>query len=309
MDQKRLNPPLWPDWPECTASMPPASTNLRDSLQLAENRLSRAGVDNPRLSADLLVARILGVDRLWVLTHPDAELDPEQARAYSEMVGLRAAGRPVAYFLGKREFYGRDFQVTPDVLIPRPETEVLVERAGSLWPSGADLAFADAGTGCGAIGVCFGALFPNSRGVLTDRSMAALRVAQMNVAAHGLSSRLMCICADLVSACPPGSLDAVLSNPPYISGPDYWQLSQEIRHFEPALALCGGIRGTEIQMRLIQQARTALRAGGWLCMEVGYDQAPALKNRMQTLWSGQWSEVGVVQDLAGRDRVLMARKV
>ncbi|MDZ7760931.1 MAG: peptide chain release factor N(5)-glutamine methyltransferase [Desulfovermiculus sp.] len=289
--------------------MSAAQPSLLDSLHLAEKRLRRSGVDSPRLSAELLMARTLGVDRLWVLTHLDTRFAPQQALAYEASVGQRATGRPIAYLTGKREFYGRDFQVSSDVLIPRPETEVLLEWAQSLWSSGAELTFADAGTGCGAIGVCFASLFPKSRGVLTDRSISALRMAMKNVTVHKLDPRLFCICADLVSTFRRESLDAVLSNPPYISSADYWQLSPEIRHFEPGLALWGGMHGIEAPLRLIQQAYEVLRPGGWLVMEIGHDQFSLLLDWMQTRFGRDWSEVGVVQDWAGRDRVLRAKKV
>ena len=289
--------------------MPDARSNLFDSLRLAESRLCRAEVDSPRLSAELLMAMILGVDRLWVLTHLDSCLDSDQLHAYFEAVGLRATGCPVAYLTGRREFFGRDFRVTPQVLIPRPETEALLEWAQSLWPPSADLRFADAGTGCGAIGVCVASLFPHSRGVLTDRSDSALRIARENAANHDVSSRLRCVCSDLVSACRLESLDAVLSNPPYISSVDYWRLSHEIRLFEPGPALWGGMRGIEVQVRLIKQAQGVLRAGGWLGMEIGNEQFSALQEVMQTQLAHIWTDVGVVQDLAGRDRVLTAKKV
>ncbi len=282
---------------------------LFESLHLAENRLLRAGVDSPRLSAELILAMIKGVDRLWVLTHQDTVLTPEQSQSYFQAVELRAAGCPVAYLTGMREFFGRNFHVNSDVLIPRPETEILIETAQSLWTSGSDLVFADAGTGCGAVGVCFASLFPRSRGVLTDRSLPALRIAQKNVAAHELSFRLMCTCSDLVSVCRQQSLDVVLSNPPYIGSAEYWMLSKEIRHFEPRLALWGGLTGIDVSLRLIGQAFQVLRPGGWLCMEIGHDQFSVLRDQIQARSANHWDEVEVVQDLAGRDRVLKAKRV
>lgn len=286
-----------------------AQLRLFESLHLAENRLRRAGVDSPRLSSELLMAMIWDVDRLWVLTHQDKDLTPEQTQAYFQAVEMRAAGCPVAYLTGTREFYGRDFHVTSDVLIPRPETELLLETAQSLWSLAADVAFADAGTGCGAIGVCFASLFPQSHGVLTDRSLPALRIAQKNVAAHELSFRLICTCSDLVSACRQQSLDAVLSNPPYIGSTEYWMLSKEVRHFEPRQALWGGLNGIDVHLRLIEQALQVLRPGGWLCMEIGHDQYPVLRDQMQAQYANDWAEVDIVQDLAGRDRVLKAKRV
>ncbi|MFP4429174.1 MAG: peptide chain release factor N(5)-glutamine methyltransferase [Desulfovermiculus sp.] len=275
----------------------------------AVRRLRKAGVDSPRLSAELLLAKVLNTDRLWVITHPDIPLDSGQVTAFLRLVGRRATGEPMAYLLESKEFFGLEFFVTPGVLIPRPETEVLLETAGTLWPGDQNLSFVDVGTGSGAIGVGMAHIFPNSRGVLTDLSLRALRVAQKNIAAHHLDTRLGVICSDLLTAFGPRSIEAVLSNPPYLSSVAYWETSFEIRHFEPVQALWSGVHGTEVHVRLLRQARHTLRSGGWICLEIAPDQSDVLLQCLTENWPRDWTEVSIVQDWAGRDRVLKARRV
>ncbi len=290
-------------------SMPVNFCPLSAHLGMAERRLRKAGVDSPRLSAELLLAKILDKDRLWVITHLDTHLNSSQASAFSRWVGCRATGVPIAYLLESKEFFGLEFAVTSDVLIPRPETEVLLEAASTLWPSDENLSFVDVGTGSGAIGVGMAHTFPNSRGVLTDLSLRALHVAQRNVAAHHLDSRLSFICSDLLSAFGPRSMQAVLSNPPYVSSVAYWKMSFEIRHFEPVQALWSGVHGTEVHVKLLRQAKRTLQSGGWICLEIAPDQADALQECLAENWPRDWTEVSIVQDWAGRDRVLRARRV
>lgn len=285
------------------------SSPLSVHLGMAVHRLHKAGVDSPRLSAELLLANVLNTDRLWVLTHPDTPLDSSQASIFSRLVGRRASGEPLAYLLESKEFFGLTFSVTPDVLIPRPETEVLLETAGTLWPGDENLSFVDVGTGSGALGIGMAHMFPNSRGVLTDLSRGALRVAQRNVAAHHLDSRLGVLCSDLLSAFGPESMQAVVSNPPYVSSVAFWEMSFEIRHFEPVQALWSGVHGTEVHVRLLRQARHTLQSGGWICLEIAHDQADVLQQYLRRYWPRDWTEVSIVQDWAGRDRVLKARRV
>lgn len=289
--------------------MPVNSSPLSAHLGMAERRLHKAGVDSPRLSAELLLAKILDTDRLWVLTHSDTPLDSSQASAFSRLVDRRATGVPMAYLLESKEFFGLEFSVTSDVLIPRPETEVLLEAAGALWPRDEYLSFVDVGTGSGVIGIGIAHMFPNSRGVLTDLSHRALHVAQRNVAAHHLDTRLGVICSDLLSAFGPGSMQAVLSNPPYVSSVAYWEMSFEIRHFEPVQALWSGMHGIEVHVKLLRQARCTLQSGGWICLEIAPDQSDALQQCLTEKWPRDWTEVSIVQDWAGRDRVLTARRV
>jgi release factor glutamine methyltransferase len=289
--------------------MPFHSLPISAHLGSAERRLRKAGVDSPRLSAELLLAKVLNKSRLWVITHHDTPLDTSQASAFSKLTDRRATGVPMAYLLGSKEFFGLELSVTSDVLIPRPETEVLLETASTLWPRDENLMFVDVGTGSGAIGIGMAQLFPNSRGVLTDLSLRALHVAHRNLVAHHLASRFSLTCSDLLSAIAPQSMQAVLSNPPYVSSVAYWNMSFEIRHFEPVQALWSGVHGTETHVRLLRQARRTLQSGGWLCLEIAPDQSDVLLECLAENWPRDWTEVSIIQDWAGLDRVLRARRV
>ncbi|MFO7803578.1 MAG: peptide chain release factor N(5)-glutamine methyltransferase [Desulfovermiculus sp.] len=289
--------------------MPLFGPSIADCIRQSEMHLHHAGVDSPRLSAELLLSSVLQTDRLWVLTHLDAALSPGQVDAYADLVGRRARGQPLAYLLGRKEFFGIDLHVTPAVLIPRPDTEVLIEICQNLWADSAELRFVDAGTGSGAIGIAMALQFPKSHGLLTDMSMAALGVAQKNINHYALDRRLDCICCDLLSICRKESLQAVLSNPPYISTTAYWALSPEIRNFEPPQALWSGMYGMEMHVRLIEQAQWALQKGGWLCMEIGDAQSEPLLYMLRSRYSGNWSEMHIVPDWSARDRALLAKRV
>jgi release factor glutamine methyltransferase len=289
--------------------IPPRSTTISAILRQAASRLSLAGIDCPRLSAELILARVLDADRLQVLIRGDAALTPDQVRAYWDLVDSRAKGRPLAYLTGQKEFWGLALTVTPDVLIPRPETELLLETASSLWTGQSPLRFADVGTGSGAIGLAMAHIFPQSRGLLTDTDQAALRVAGQNVAAHAKNAQLQCVCCDLLSPCSKGTLDAVLSNPPYVSTVAFWAMDHQVRHFEPTQALWAGLQGVEVHIRLIRQAEQVLRSGGWLCMEIAWDQADALLSHVQGSAAGIWTDKRVIRDWAGLDRVFVMRRV
>ena len=295
--------------PTTTHCMSLFSQSIAKCIRYAEIRLHHAGVDAPRLSAELLLAFLLQSERLWVLTHLDTVLCPSQVEAYIELVGRRARGEPLAYLLGRKEFFGIDLHVTPAVLIPRPDTEVLIETCQYLWSQNAELQFVDAGTGSGAIGIAMALQFPKSHGLLTDMSMDALGVAKRNVSRYGLESRLSCICCDLLSVCRTESQQVILSNPPYISTTAYWALSTEIRHFEPLGALWSGMSGMEMHVRLIEQAQWALQKGGWLCMEIGNTQSMPLLHMLQSRSPGNWSEMQIFPDWTGMDRVLVAKRV
>ncbi|WP_027370637.1 peptide chain release factor N(5)-glutamine methyltransferase [Desulfovermiculus halophilus] len=288
---------------------PPRTTTIGSILHQAATRLSRTDVDSPRLSAELILAQVLDTDRLQVLTRGDAVLTSDQVRAYWDLVESRARGRPVAYLTGRKEFLGLALTVSPDVLIPRPETELLLETASTLWPGQSPLLFADVGTGSGAIGLAMAHVFPRSRGLLTDANQAALRVAGRNIAAHGKSSQLQCVCCDLLEACEKGTLDGVLSNPPYVSTVAFWAMDHQVRHFEPTQALWAGLQGVEVHIRLIRQAEQVLRSGGWLCMEIAWDQADALLSHVQGSAAGIWTDKRVIRDWAGLDRVFVMRRV
>jgi release factor glutamine methyltransferase len=279
------------------------TASLRAALQAATVALRDAGVDAPELDALLLLAAVLGVGKAAVLAHPERELGAEEAARYRALVARRAAREPLAYVLGRREFYGRSFAVTPAVLVPRPESELLVALALEYLrrqPRGAIRA-ADVGTGSGALAVTLAAEWPELRVRATDCSPAALAVARANVQRHGLRPRVRCFCDDLLAGAD-GTFALIVANLPYIPSADIATLMPEVAQHEPRLALDGGPDGLVLHRRLLAQATTRLAPGGLLLLEMGADQGAALRAEAERCFPG--ADVAVARDLAGLDRVL-----
>jgi release factor glutamine methyltransferase len=267
---------------------------VRTALLQGQHLLEEAGVPVPRLTAEVLLMRATGHDRAWLYAHGDDELIELWWIHYGRYLHQRIQGQPTQHITGRQEFYGREFRVTPDVLIPRPETEHLIEAA---LARGAETIL-DIGTGSGAIAVTL-ALETKARVAATDISLAALPIARSNALA--LDARVALVACDLGAALAGGSFDLVVSNPPYIAGRDRALLPPEVRDHEPAAALFGGDDGLAVYHRLIPEAGRLLRLGGWLMMELGDAAA------VGELCAG-WSNVEIVNDLAGIPRVLVAQK-
>jgi release factor glutamine methyltransferase len=265
--------------------------NLQTALLQGRQLLEAAGISAPRLTAEVLLAHAAGRDRSWLYAHSDEELKELWWIHYGRYLHERLKGKPTQYITGTQEFYGRDFDVTPDVLIPRPETEHLVELAKS---HPADLIL-DIGTGSGAIAITL-ALETSATVFATDISAQALRVAQDN--AKRLGARVQFLACDLTSALGPG-FDLIVSNPPYVARRDKPTLQREVRDYEPELALYGGDDGLDVYRRLIPQVRALLKPGGRLLMELG--DAEAVKQMLHN-----WQNVEVTADLAGIPRVISA---
>lgn len=280
-------------------------------LQWTTGYLKERGADSPRLDAEVLLAEALGCQRIELYTTFD-EVPEETARtAFRELVRRRAEGTPVAYLVGRREFYSLPFRVTPDVLIPRPETEFLVIRlldlAREQAPAGEHWTIADVGTGSGIIAICAAKRLEDSRVTAVDISPAALRVAAANAADHDVAERIDFLEGDLLAAVPAEArFDFVVSNPPYITEAEMAGLARDVRDFEPRLALAAGPRGTEVIERLIVEAAERLVPGGWLLMEI----SPQLDQAVRELLAGDARyELGpTTKDLAGLPRVIQARK-
>lgn len=245
---------------------------------------------------------LLAVPRSFILSRPEHRLPSETVEQFRSAAARRLAGEPLQYITGRQEFYGLPFAVAPGVLIPRPETEHLIEavltRAGKDEP----LRIADVGTGSGAIAVTLAHLLENVTVTATDISPAALAVARANAESIGVSGRIAFVETDLLAGVA-GDFDFVVSNPPYVSLADRASLAVEVREHEPAVALFAGETGLEIYRRLIPQAAQALKSGGWLLMEIGYGQQRA----MEELLTG-WNQVGFVADLQGIPRVACAQR-
>ncbi|MHB8411396.1 MAG: peptide chain release factor N(5)-glutamine methyltransferase [Candidatus Acidiferrales bacterium] len=288
-----------------------AVINVRAALRNAMARLRDADVPSHALAAELLLMHILGCDRTWLYAHPETLLDTEIARKYFELVMRRTAGTPTQYLTGKQEFWGLEFEVTPAVLIPRPETEhiieIALERLGELCVRG-PLRIADIGTGSGCLAVALAHELPHSEIFVTDISASALDVARRNVAHHGVAGRISFIECNLLDALSNEAreFDLIVSNPPYIARDDEAQLPREIREHEPPEAFFCGPTGAEIYAPLIAQSAELLRCGGFLVLEIGYgalDRVRPLFDEFQA-----WSEIRVTNDLAGIPRVISAER-
>lgn len=287
------------------------AVNVRSALRDGMARMRDAGVASHALATELLLMHAMGRDRAWLYAHPEAPLDAEDARRYFELVTKRAAGAPTQYLTGKQEFWGLEFEVTPAVLIPRPETEHVIEVAVERLCKGrasASLRIADVGTGSGCIAVALAHEFPRAEIFATDISAAALAVAARNAARHGTAERVHLLECNLLDAfaseC--GTFDVIVSNPPYVAGDDEARLQREVREHEPHEALFCGATGTEIYAPLISQATALLRPAGLLVLEIGHGAL----DRVRPLFDAcpAWSEVRVANDLAGIPRVISAKR-
>lgn len=290
---------------------------LREALRTAVTILNAHDIAAPGLAAELLLMHVLGRDRAYLYTYPETELTPETGERYFEFVGERARGKPTQYITGHQEFWGLDFEVTPDVLIPRPETEHLVEVVLELAPRRtskragtppAAVHIVDVGTGSGCIALALASELTHSVLYATDLSRAALGVARRNARRLRLDDRICFIETDLLAGLTTpgcaGRFDFVVSNPPYVGGDQTGFVQREVREFEPRLAWGGTGAGHEIYHRLFAEAHDALCTGGYVVVEVGYNQSDVVAGMLQEGWTG----TEVRPDLAGIPRVVLARK-
>ena len=304
---------------------------LRHALTSAITRLDAEQVPSPRMNAELLLMFTLGCDRAYLYAHPERELSADEKNRYDAALAERARGVPAQYITGHQEFWGMDLIVTPAVLIPRPETEHVVEIALELQASAsgvrrpvsgprtptarvsesrmadAGCRILDVGTGSGCIALALAKELPLAEIYATDISAAALEVARANAARHELESRIRFREGDLLSGLKPGfeenSFDFIVSNPPYVGESEEDQVQLEVRKFEPRSAVFAGPTGTEVIERLIPQAHAVLKPGGWLVMEISGTTTEEVKRRLRG-----WNDVLVRPDLQSIPRVVQARK-
>lgn len=264
-------------------------------------RLTGAGVSECALEARLLLGLATGASQAQILSGLRRELNATERERLLSLVRRRCAREPLAYLRGSQEFYGLEFCVDRNVLIPRPETELLVGFAIDLLKGGASTVFADVGTGSGCVAVSVAITVPQARAVATDVSRYAARVARANAERHRVSERVLVVVGDLLSAVRPRSLDLVLSNPPYIATSDVSGLQAEVRNWEPRIALDGGEDGLSIVRRLAREARHALKRDGRLALEVALGQGRSVAKELSE--SG-YGHIGTLRDLAGIERVV-----
>ena len=320
--------------------------DIRIALKTGIARLREADVPSLTLDAELLLLHVLGRNRTWLYAHPEEILSDTEAKRFLNLIARRAAGEPTQHLTGKQEFWGLEFEVTPDVLIPRPETEHLIEvaldrlavrelRANRPPKSdGAGLDIADIGTGSGCIAIALAKELPGANFLATDISPAALAVAKRNATRHAVADRIEFSEASLLSPvgaqhvtpqpvkiqnnAPPAShqsritgpdsrlFDLIASNPPYIGRRESPTLSREVRDHEPHAALFGGEEGYELYADLITESARHLKPGGILVIELGHNSLPAVQPLLDTT---AWTNIGVTNDLAGVPRVLAAGRL
>jgi release factor glutamine methyltransferase len=319
--------------------------DVRTALKQGLAQLRAAHVTSFTLAAELLLLHVLGRDRTWLYAHPEEQVSNADAERFFALLARRAAGEPTQHLTGKQEFWGLEFEVTPDVLIPRPETEHVIEvaldrlavrerRAGRKQTlTGEGLQIADIGTGSGCIAIALAKGLPGATIYATDVSPAALTVAKRNAKRHSVSDRIHFLESNLLdqvslvveqhappllgtdsSSTPRQSpvtshqsplLDLIVSNPPYIGRRESATLMREVRDHEPEVALYGGEEGYEIYVDLIAQASTHLKPSGVLVLELGHSSLPAVQPLLD---APAWTNVGATNDLAGIPRVLAAER-
>lgn len=276
-------------------------------MRSARFELARAAFEPSTREAWLLARHVLGISEASVLARSREALTPAQTTELNLLLERRLGGEPVAYLLKRREFYGRDFRVDPRVLIPRPETEHLIEVALSLGLPAASRAL-DLGTGSGCLAVTLALELPGSQLVAVDRSVAALAVARANILAHGVAARVNLLASDLATTVVLGNFDLVVTNPPYVALRDAPALSPEVRDFEPSLALFAGPDGWDVLTRVLHLAAN-LRSGAWLLSEIGDGQLPDLKRRLHGLYpDGEVILADCRSDYAGKPRVVVLKR-
>jgi len=287
--------------------MDPDLTTVGQARRWAAERLA-AVTDRPYTEGERLLAHVLQVTRTALLAHPEWPLRARTAEHYTDLVQRRAAGSPLPYLIGEVEFYGLPFSVTPDVLIPRPETELLVSLALERLSTLANPRVVEVGTGSGCIAVTLAVHSPGLHLFATDLSGAALRVARQNARRYGVSGRITWLQADLLSPLR-RPFDVIVSNPPYVAETEWAELPASVRH-EPRTALLGGPQGLSVITRLLRQTRERLATGGYLLVEIGERQGEAALALSRAALEGRLAgdaDLHLHQDLAGKDRILEAR--
>jgi release factor glutamine methyltransferase len=279
---------------------------LRQALASAVDRLESADVGSSRLNAEVLLMFVLGVNRAYLYAHPERELTPEEESRYDELLAQRATGMPSQYITGHQEFWGLDFVVSPAVLIPRPETEHLVETVLELARQVQQPKLVDVGTGSGCIALALAHEIASAEVFAVDASADALEIARANAARLQLNGRIQFAQSDVLAVLSGSNdFDFVISNPPYVGFGEADKVQKSVRDFEPRMAVFAGEQGLDVIRPLIQQSLGVLKPSGWLALEMGYSMCDAV---LSLLDAAMWVDTRVVPDLQGIPRVVAARK-
>jgi release factor glutamine methyltransferase len=280
--------------------------NIRDLLRQAATELKISNSTSPRLDAEVLLASYLHTDRLELYKAPEKPLSEEECRGFRKWLERRLQAEPVAYIIGFREFWSLLFEVNREVLIPRPETEILVEEAlqagKNMMPPA--LRILEIGVGSGAISVALARDLPDARVMATDISAGALALARRNALTHGVADRIEFLCGDLYGPVV-GIFDLIVSNPPYIGAAEFAQLPRSVREYEPREALLAEENGTASHREIIAGSRKHLRKGGWLLMEMGTGQKEIVAGLLEK--SGAFVDIEARRDYGGVERVIIAK--
>ena len=284
---------------------------IQKLLNWTTEYLTQKKVDSPRLSAELLLSNVLGLKRIELYTQYNRVVEEEHLAKLRELVRRAGQHEPVAYLVGRAEFYSIEFEVTPDCLIPRPETELLVQRAIELLRQRTGPhQVCDLCTGCGVIAVAIAKNVPDAKVIATDLSETALGVAAKNVKKHGLDERVELLCGDLFEPLIPqldmAPFDLIVCNPPYVSAAEYEKLEKNVKDYEPRTALYGGEDGLELYRRIAEQVGRFLDSDGALLLEIGYEQGSAVRELLGR--TGLFETIKVDKDLSGHDRIVTAQR-
>lgn len=281
-------------------------SSIHDLLAEAAQTLAVADVKSPRTDAALLLSEVLNRDRSFMIAHPEHTVAADQFQKFREFIARRAAGAPLQYITGHQEFFKLDFRVTPDVLIPRPETEIIVEAALEVAPRDSPLVIADIGTGSGCLVVSLLHELPNARGIATDISFDALRLAEDNARRNGVIDRLELIQADAFSAFPDrAAFSLIISNPPYVPSTEIDTLQREVRDHEPLHALMSGPDGLSHIRNYLKDAARFLVARGYFIFEIGFGQREAVEALID---AEMWTLIEIRNDLQKIPRTVVLQK-
>ncbi len=276
--------------------------HLKQALDEAIARLTAAEVGSPRMNAEVLLMFTLACDRAYLYAHPERELSADEQARYDAVISERATHKPSQYITGHQEFWGLDFIVSPAVLIPRPETEHVIETVLELAKEFLRPRIVDVGTGSGCIAIALAKELPRAGIEGVDISGEAIEIARAN-AVRLECERVQFRVNDLLAGFPEASYDFIVSNPPYVGEDEPDKVQRQVREYEPKMAVFAGPNGMDVYRRLIPQAQRVLKPGGWLVMEIGF----SIEEQVRALLTG-WSEVQVTPDLQGIPRVIAARK-